>query len=71
MAFVVARLAIALPCASVIRVRSRSYARKSSWKRAVVESEVEGLSVDWLRVSGWISFNERLSVEYDGSRVNS
>ena len=51
MAFVVARLAIASVCAAVIRVRSHSYARKSNWKRAVFESDFEGLSVDWLRVS--------------------
>jgi hypothetical protein len=42
MASVVTRMAIASPRGAVPRVRTRSYAGKSSWKRAVFETEVEG-----------------------------
>ena len=52
MAFVATRVAIASAHSSVVRVRSRRNAGKSSWKRLVFKSEVEGLSVDGLRVSG-------------------
>jgi hypothetical protein len=66
MAFVVAGVTIASSCASVLRVRSRSYAGKSSWKRAVFESEVE--AVDWLRVFGRIYLYSTMIPE---SRVDS
>ena len=53
MAFVATRVAIASARSSVVRVRSRRNVGKSSWKRLVFKSEVEGLSVDSLRVSGF------------------
>ena len=53
MAFVATCLAISSSHSAVIHVRPRRNAEKSSWKRLVSKSEVEGLSVDSLRVSGF------------------